>query len=121
MPIYGSVSVFLCLVIFSGLSFLVYGITFFTSPKMRTEFKRFGLSQFGPFVACLEILGSLGLFIGIKINLFLVLASGGLALLMLMGVLVRVKSKDVFKDVIPALFFAGLNLYLFIVSFNQMP
>lgn len=79
----------------------------FTSPKMRTEFKRFGLSQFGPFVACLEILGSLGLFIGIKMNLFLVLSSAGLALLMLTGVLVRVKSKDMFKDVVPALFFLG--------------
>ena len=121
MSIHGAVSMFRFLVIFSGLSFLVYGITFFTSPKMRTEFKRFGLSQFGPFVSCLEIFGSLGLFIGIKMNLFLVFSSAGLALLMLMGVLVRVKSKDLFKDVVPALFFAGLNIYLFIFSYNQMP
>ena len=84
---------------------------------MRTEFKRFGLSQFGPFVACLEILGSLGLFVGIKMNLFLVLSSAGLALLMLMGVLVRVKSKDMLKDVFPALFFfwaKSLPIYRFI-------
>jgi uncharacterized membrane protein YphA (DoxX/SURF4 family) len=112
------VSIFLCLVIFSGLSFLVYGITFFTSTNMRNEFKRFGLSQFGPFVACLEILGSLGLFIGIKMNLFLMLSAAGLALLMLMGVLVRVKAKDRFRDIVPALFFLGLNLYLFIFSFG---
>lgn len=88
---------------------------------MRTEFNRFGLSQFGPIVACLEILGSLGLLIGIMMNFLLVLSSVGLALLMLMGVLVRVKSKDRFKDFIPALFFLGLNLYLFIVSYNQLP
>jgi len=85
---------------------------------MRIEFNRFGLSQFGTIVAFLEILGALGLFIGIKINLFLTLSAAGLALLMLMGVLVRVKAKDRFRDIVPALFFLGLNLYLFIFSFG---
>jgi len=104
------------LIIFSSLSFLAYGITYFSSTKMRYEFVRFGLSKFGTFTAILEIMGALGLLVGLVFNHILILSSGGLALLMFLGVIVRLKVKDGLLASSPALFYFGLNLYIFFES-----
>lgn len=106
------------LVIFSSLSFLSYGIAYFTSSKMKSEFIRFGLSKFGALTAILEILGALGLLAGLMVDYLLVLSSGGLALLMFLGVLARLRVKDGFVAILPALFFLGLNAYIFFKSIN---
>jgi hypothetical protein len=104
------------LIIFSSLSFLAYGITYFTSSKMRSEFVRFGLSKFGTLTAILEIMGALGLLIGLVFTHILVISSGGLALLMFLGVAVRLKVKDGLLASSPAVFYFGLNLYIFFES-----
>lgn len=80
---------------------------------MKSEFIRFGLSKFGTLTAILEILGALGLLVGLIINQILILSSGGLALLMLFGVLARLRINDGFFAIFPALFFLGLNAYIF--------
>lgn len=105
----------LCIFI-SSLAFFAYGISYFFSPHMKSEFKRFGLERIGILTIVLELLGAAGLLFGLAYNPFLILSSGGLALLMFFGVLVRIKSKDSFFVSIPALFLMGLNLYIFIVS-----
>lgn len=104
------------LVLFSSLSFLAYGIAYFTSPKMKSEFIRFGLSRLGMLTAILEILGALGLLVGLLLNYILLISSGGLALLMFFGVAVRLKVKDGFWALLPALFFLILNAYIFFLS-----
>jgi hypothetical protein len=104
------------LVIFSSLSFLAYGISYFTSPKMKSEFIRFGLAKLGMLTAILEIFGALGLLIGLMFNNILLISSGGLAILMFLGVAVRIKIKDGLYVSIPALFFLFLNLYIFYIS-----
>ncbi len=104
------------LVLFSSLSFLAYGIAYFTSTKMKSEFIRFGLRKLGILTAILEILGALGLLVGLIFNDILLISSGGLALLMFLGVAVRLRIKDGFFALLPALFFLGLNSYIFYVS-----
>ena len=104
------------LVLFSSLSFLGYGIAYFLSPKMKSEFVRFGLSDFGALTAILEIVGALGLLVGLFLNDILLISSGGLALLMFLGVIVRLKINDGLRASLPALFFLGLNSYIFFVS-----
>jgi len=104
---------FLSLIIwFSSVSFLGYGISYFLSSNMKQEFVRFGLSKFGSLTAVLEIAGALGLLVGFFYPPILVLSSGGLALLMLLGVGVRIKMKDNFLLSFPALFFLILNGYI---------
>ena len=98
--------------IISSISFLFYGISYFISKKMKSEFKRFGLEKFGTITAIFEILGGVGLVIGLKFNSILVISSGGLALLMFLGILVRIKVKDSLLITIPALFYMLLNLYI---------
>jgi hypothetical protein len=79
---------------------------------MKNEFKRFGLEKFGTLTAVLELIGAFGLFIGIQNYTILVFASGGLALLMLLGVGVRIKMKDSLLVSLPAFFYFLLNGYI---------
>ena len=64
------------LVLFSGVSFVVYGVLLFTSTKMQNEFKRFGLERFTKVTGLLELLGGIGLFLGLKYNFILLISSG---------------------------------------------
>ena len=102
------------LVLFSGVSFVVYGILLITSEKMREEFERFGLSRFATLTGVLEILGGIGLLVGIKITIILLVSSAGIALLMLLGFGVRIKMKDGFWLSLPSVFFMLVNSYIFL-------
>ena len=102
----------------SSLSFYGYAVSYFTSPHMKKEFKRFGLEKIGFLTIILQFIGATGLLIGLKFNPVLTISSLGLALLMLSGVIVRIKSKDGIWVSLPALFYMGLNTYIFFVSIN---
>ena len=104
------------LILISSLSFIGYGIAYFISPQMKTEFKRFGLEKAGALTAVLEILGAVGLLVGLKFPLILLISAGGLALLMFLGVAVRIKIKDNLWITLPALFYMILNSFIFFMS-----
>ncbi len=103
-------------VLFSSISFIGYVISYFVQPNMKNEFKRFGLEKLGLLTVILELIGALGLLIGLKINLLLIIASLGLGLLMLCGVIVRFRLKDNLWITFPALFYMFLNFYIFFKS-----
>jgi len=107
------------LILFSGLSFLGYGIAFFISPNMRIEFKRFGLEKYGVLTAVLELCGAIGLLVGLVSDTILLISSGGLAALMFLGVAVRLRVKDSFWVLVPALFYMLLNASIFFVSIRN--
>ncbi len=104
------------LILISSLSFLGYGIAYFISPQIKNEFKRFGLEKVGTLIAVLELLGAVGLLVGLKIQLILLISAGGLAILMFLGVAIRIKVKDSLWISLPALFFMVLNSYIFLMS-----
>lgn len=105
------------LILISSLSFLAYGVAYFLSPTMKQEFIRFGLRNVGALVAALEILGAIGLLVGLFFFEPLILvSSGGLALLMALGVGVRIKVKDSVGQTLPALFYFVLNLVIFVIQ-----
>ena len=101
------------LVVFSGVSFLIYGIAYFVSPNMQNEFRRFGVEKYGLLVIVLELLGAVGLLVGLAVRPVLLLAAGGLSLLMALGVAFRLHAGDSLWVSLPALFFALLNAYIF--------
>lgn len=103
-------------VLFSSLSFFAYVGSYFFSPHMKNEFKRFNLEKLGLITIILEFFGATGLLIGLIYNPILLVASLGLALLMLSGLIVRIKSKDSLLITLPAVFFMLLNGYIFISS-----
>ena len=105
-------------VLISSLSFFAYAISYFIAPMMKEEFKRFGLEKLGLTVIVLEILGALCLLVGLKFNLILLISSLGLSLLMLAGVLVRIKIKDTIWISLPAFFYMVLNGFVFCKAMN---
>ena len=99
--------------IFSGTCFLFYGASCLYSTHMSKEFKRFGIPQFLKLTGTLQILGGFSLLIGCwKIPLLAFIGATGLALLMLLGSVVRIKIKDSFLQSSPAFIFTILNSYL---------
>jgi hypothetical protein len=105
----------ICILI-SSLSFFAYVVSYFTSPQMKREFKRFKLEKIGFLTIILQFLGATGLLVGLKFNPILTISSLGLALLMLSGLIVRIKLKDSLWISLPALFYMGLNTYIFLAS-----
>ena len=83
---------------------------------MKNEFIRFNLAKYRILVGYLEILGGIGLFVGIINQPILIISSGGLSILMLLGIWVRVKINDGLVRILPALLFLILNSYIFIWS-----
>ena len=80
------------------------------------EFKRFGLEKVGALTAVLELLGAIGLLIGFKFQIILLISAGGLALLMFLGVITRIKVKDSLWISLPAFLFMLLNAFIFYKS-----
>ena len=83
---------------------------------MKSEFKRFGLEKLGALTAVLELLGAFGLLVGMRFHPLLLVSAGGLAVLMLLGVVVRIQMKDSLLISLPATFYMLLNGYIFFLS-----
>tara|TARA_B110000971_G_C19612937_1_gene321200 strand:+ start:63 stop:401 length:339 start_codon:yes stop_codon:yes gene_type:complete len=107
----------ICILI-SSVSFIAFAVSYFTSPHMKKEFKRFGLEKIGLLTIIFQLIGATGLIIGLKFNSILTISSFGLALIMLSGLIVRIKVKDSVWISLPALFYMGLNTYIFFASIN---
>lgn len=86
---------------------------------MKEEFKRFGLEKLGRLTAVLQLLGGAGLLVGLKLYPILLISSAGLTLLMLLGVIVRIKVRDSLWLTTPALFFMVLNASILFLSLNN--
>ena len=106
-------------VLFSSFSFLAYSISYFISTHMKREFKRFNVEKLGLLTIVLEILGALGLLIGLLFKPILLVSSGGLAILMLLALIIRIKSKDGLLISLPAIFYMVLNTFIFYLGINN--
>lgn len=103
----------------SGLAFVAYGVLCLGSASMQAEFVRFGLERFRVLTGILEVMAGVGLLVGLKWPPALWLSSGGLAVLMLCGVIVRVSVNDRLVDMLPALILMIVNGYILRVSWAQ--
>ena len=85
---------------------------------MVLEFERYGLSKFRTLNGILQLAGGLALLLGLMHKPLLIMGSGGLALLMFLGLLVRIRLKDGILKSSPALFYMLLNLFIFCMTIN---
>lgn len=85
---------------------------------MKKEFERYKLSHFQSTTGVLEVLGAIGLLLGLKYKLVLMISAAGLSLLMFLGFGVRIKIKDSFVQSLPAFFYMLLNFYIFWETLN---
>ena len=105
------------LVVFSALSFIFYGITSFFSKRMVSEYARWGYSNQRILLGCMQLLGGIGLLIGLTNSVLLSVASFLLTFMMITAVLVRIKIKDSLINMFPAVFYTCLN---FIILYNSL-
>jgi hypothetical protein len=101
----------LCIV--SGISFLVFGSLILSTRHMEEEFERYGLSRFRKLVGLLELLGGLGILLGLHFKILLLVSSLGLSLLMVLGVVTRLRVKDSFLETTPAGVLGLINMFIF--------
>lgn len=98
--------------VLSIVAFLGYGSLCVAGRSMVSEFERFGLARFRVLTGVLEVLGALGLLASYAIGALVPVAAGGLSLLMFLGVLTRVRLRDTFGQIFPALALMAVNAYL---------
>lgn len=77
--------------------------------RVRQEFERYGVPQFRVLVGSLQVVGALGVLIGLVNDTIGALATGGLMLMMLIGVIVRLRIHDTPRQMVQAASLAVLN------------
>jgi hypothetical protein len=98
--------------LFLAIAFLLYGVTCVFSSAMIKEFARYNLSKLRVVVGSLEIAGGIGILVGYMVPILGFLATLGLALLMLGGVILRLRLKDNLVQIAPAAFFMVLAFWI---------
>jgi uncharacterized membrane protein YphA (DoxX/SURF4 family) len=103
-----------------GLLFVAIGIMTVAGRKMFVDnFRRFGYPQwFRVVTGWLEVLGGLGLLVGIWVPWLAELASAGLALVMLGAVLTQVRTRDPLQKIALA---AVLGVLAIVVAVSYWP
>ena len=100
----------------SAAAFAWYGVHCLRSQRMVKEFDRYGAARFRTLTGAVQLAGSVGLFAGLHFRPLTVLASAGLATLMLCGTVVRVVIRDPWYAAIPALSLLVLNSFILLTA-----
>jgi uncharacterized membrane protein YphA (DoxX/SURF4 family) len=105
--------------ILSVMFFASYGISCFSSNRMRLEFERYQVPQMRRLTGVLQIAGALGIVAGFWFRPLLALSAGGLTLMMLYAVLTRFRIRDPLYAALPAFSLASLNAYIVFTAFRN--
>lgn len=101
----------MCL-LFSSLSFIFYGWSCLRSARIELEFRRYRLERYRKLVGSLQLIGSIGLIGGLWLPPLGTAAALGLGVLMVMGLMVRLRLHDTVVQMLPAALYLFLNAYL---------
>ena len=112
-------TLFTFLALVSSVLFMASAVSCFVGPDTRREFGRFGLDRMRILTGALELLGAGGLLVGLWWPPALRLAAGGLALLMLAAVAIRVRQRDALRLMLPAAVLAGVNGLILAASLRR--
>ena len=96
----------------SVLVFLYFGSMCLFGDGMREDFERFGLSRLRRLTGALEVLGALGLVAGLFIHALAIVSGAALALLMVLGLVTRVRQRDSLIQMLPAAVLVAINVYI---------
>ena len=108
----------LIIIIFTAFSFMIYGFSSFISKRMIDEYKRWGFDNNRKLIGFFQLLGGIGLFIGLKYNLILIISSLSLLIMMVFAVFIRIKIKDNVSEALPALTYILLNVIILYYSLD---
>ncbi|MEN9845562.1 MAG: hypothetical protein RIS36_709 [Pseudomonadota bacterium] len=92
------------------ISFLVYGTRCLFAEVMIREFQRWGVSGLRHTTGILEVLGASGLVVGQWLPWVGLVSAAGLSLLMMCGLLVRLRIRDSLLQTLPAVIYLIVSL-----------
>ena len=98
--------------IFTGLSFIVYGINSFIANRMISEFERWGLADKRQLIGAAQFIAGIGVLVGLKSDLMLILSALFIMIMMLVAIMVRIKIKDNISDILPAIAYILLSIVI---------
>lgn len=107
----------MALIWFSAISFFLFGGGCFVSSYLRGEYERYGIGKLRALIGVLQLLGAAGLLVGFYMPWIGQFSAAGLAIMMLCGVVVRIKIKDTVVQTLPAFAYMLLNAYLAISAY----
>ena len=106
-------NVYSIIIVFTAISFIIYGINSFISNRMILEFRRWGLEKRRKEIGGFQLPSGLGILIGLHLNSILIVSSVGLIIMMIVAVYVRIRIKDNISEIIPALAYLILGIIIF--------
>ena len=101
------------IILFAGISFVIYGVNSFSSQKMVLEFKRWGLEKKRKIIAVSQFICGVLLCVGLISKTILFISSSFLVIMMLTAVYVRIKVKDNISEILPAISYLLIGLLIF--------
>ncbi len=104
--------VLVALALASGASFLYYGYETLFEDRTRVEFERYGVPHLRRFVGSMQLLGGVGILLGLGFAPLGAAAAAGLTVMMLLGLAVRVSIHDAPRLMVPAASLAAVNAVL---------
>jgi uncharacterized membrane protein YphA (DoxX/SURF4 family) len=111
--------VLLVLALISGLSFLYYGFEILFRIRSREEFTRYGMPGIRSFVGVLEVLGGAAVLLGLAVAPLGAFGAAGLTLLMIIGLIIRLRIHDAPRLMVPAATLGGLNAVLVVLFLSS--
>ena len=100
----------------SSACFFWYGAGLLRSRSMMAEFERYQLARYRTLTGALQVAAAAGLLVGLRVHSVLLIAAGGLAVMMLGAIVVRLRVRDPLPAAIPALVLLCLNLFIVLAS-----
>ena len=111
--------VLVVLALVSGLSFLRYGTRILFRAPLREEFTRYGMPKIRTFVGAMEVLGGTAVLLGLGFAPLGAFGAAGLALLMVLGLVVRIRIGDAPRLMVPAACLAAVNAVLVVLFLSS--
>lgn len=103
----------------SGVSFLYYGSKVLFRPALRSEFERYAMPGVRRLVGVTEVLGGTAVILGLAVAPLGAVAAAGLTVLMVLGLIVRVRVHDAPRLMVPAASLGALNAVLVVLFLSQ--
>ena len=111
--------VLVVLALISGLSFLHYGVEILFRARLRDEFTRYGMPRVRTLVGVVEMLGGAAVLVGLALPPLGALAAAGLTLLMIAGLIVRLRVQDPPRAMVPAASLGAVNAVLVVLFLSS--
>ena len=111
--------VLVVLALVSGLSFLYYGFKVLLRTESEEGFERYGVPAVRRLVGVLEVAGGTAVILGLAVAPLGALAAAGLATLMVLGLIVRIRIHDAPRLMVPAASLSALNAVLVALFLTQ--